>query len=203
MSTVRRSTVDVSQLPTEAFGYRSLIWWGTVAFMAMEGTTLLITAVTYLYLRRNFADLPPDRVAVPGLTAAVANVVLMLVSFVPVRMLDKAGANKEMGRIRVLLGVGLAFTVAFTVLRWFELMQLHVRWDQNAYGSSAWLILITHGTLLALEVFEVGVFAVMAWTGAWEEKHFSDCSDLALYWYYMVLSWLPLFFIVFILPRVM
>jgi cytochrome c oxidase subunit 1/cytochrome c oxidase subunit I+III len=89
------------------------------------------------------------------------------------------------------------------VLRWFALQQLHVRWDTNAYGSSAWLVLVVDGTLLAAEVGELLVFSLIAWTGRWEEKHFPDTADLAMYWYFMCLSWFPLYAMVFLLPRVM
>jgi heme/copper-type cytochrome/quinol oxidase subunit 3 len=203
VSTRTRSTLDVSGLPTETYGARSLPWWATVGFIAIEGTTLLICAVTYLYLRRNFPQLPPARVAVPGLGAALANVVLMLVSLFPNHLLSRAAVRQDLSAIRVLLTVGLLFNLAFVVLRWFELMQLHVRWDLNAYGSSAWLVLVTHGTLLLLNVLETAVMCAMAWTGRWEAKHFSDVVDAALYWYFMVLSWMPLFALVFLLPRSM
>jgi heme/copper-type cytochrome/quinol oxidase subunit 3 len=197
------ATLDVSALPENVFGNRSVVWWATTAFMAIEGTTLAVCAVTYLYLRRNFATLPPERLVPPALGVASAEVALMLVSFLAIHRLDRAGAEKRLPAIRVWLLVALAFNLAFVVLRWFELPALHVRWDQNAYGSSAWLILLVHGTLLAAEVGEIALFALMAWTGHWEEKHYSDTCDLAFYWYFMVLSWLPLYAIVYLLPRVM
>jgi cytochrome c oxidase subunit 3 len=203
MSPDRRAGIDVSGLPTDVYGHRSTIWWGTVAFMLIEGTTLAICAATYLYLRRNFSALPPERVAVPGLTLATAEAALMLVSFIPNHLLSGAAHRKDFGAVSRLLAVMLAFNLAFVVLRWFELGELHVRWDTNAYGSSAWLVLIVHGTLLAAEVGELFVFALIGWTGRWEEKHFPDASDLSLYWYFMVLSWLPLYAMVFLLPRVM
>jgi heme/copper-type cytochrome/quinol oxidase subunit 3 len=171
--------------------------------MLIEGTTLAMCAGTYLYLRRNFASLPPARVAVPGITLATIEVALMLVSFVPNHLLANAARRKEFGAVSLLLLVMLAFNLSFAALRWFELGELHVRWDVNAYGSSAWLVLLVHGTLLVAEVGELLVFALIAWTGRWEEKHFPDASDLALYWYFMVLSWLPLYAMVFLLPRVM
>jgi heme/copper-type cytochrome/quinol oxidase subunit 3 len=160
-------------------------------------------AATYLYLRRNFGALPPERVAVPGLTAANAEVGLMLLSFVPIVLLRKAAQRKELNAVRILLLVATVFGAAFAVLRWFELMALHVRWDANAYGSSAWLVLIVHGTLLVAEVGELLVFSLIGWTGRWEEKHFPDACDLGFYWFFMVLSWLPLYAMVFLLPRVM
>ena len=203
MSPQRQASIDVSGLPDVTFGYRNLVWWGTVAFMFIEGTTLAMCAATYLYLRRNFATLPPERIVPPDLTRATAEVLLMLVSFVPLAILGRAAERKDLRACRLWLLVAVAFNLAFVALRWFELGDLNVRWDLNAYGSSAWLVLLVHGTLLAAEVGELAVFSLIAWTGRWEEKHFPDATDLVLYWYFMCLAWIPLYAMVFLLPRAM
>ncbi|HVG44655.1 MAG TPA: hypothetical protein VM890_07990 [Longimicrobium sp.] len=203
MSPQRQASIDVSGLPDVTFGYRNLVWWGTVAFMVIEGTTLAMCAATYLYLRRNFSALPPERVPLPYLTAATVEVALMLVSFVPLAVLGRAAERKDLRACRLWMLVAVAFNLAFVALRWFELGDLNVRWDHNAYGSSAWLVLIVHGTLLLAEAGELIVFALIAWTGRWEEKHFPDAADLVMYWVFMCLSWVPLYAMVFLLPRVM
>jgi len=203
MSPQRHASIDVSGLPDITYGHRNVVWWGTVGFMLIEGTTLAMCAATYLYLRRNFAMLPPERIPVPGLGLATLEVALMLASFVPIALLSRAAKRKDLPACRLWMLAAIAFNLAFVALRWFELADLHVRWDLNAYGSSAWLVLIVHGTLLAAEVGELAVFSLIAWTGRWEEKHFPDASDLAMYWYFMCLSWLPLYAMVFLLPRVM
>jgi heme/copper-type cytochrome/quinol oxidase subunit 3 len=201
MTPEHRSSVDVSGLPTTTFGYRNVVWWSTVAFMAIEGTSLALCAVTYLYLVRSHPTLPPARTPPPALTRATLEVALMLVSFVPATLLTRAGTRKDLPALRVWIAVTLLFNLAFVLLRYLELGDLHVRWDSNAYGSAAWLVMLTHGSLLAVEVGELGIVGAMAWTGRWEDKHFSDACDVAFYWYFMVLSWLPLYAMVFLLPR--
>jgi len=203
VSARQQPSIDVSGLPDVTYGSRNLVWWGTVAFMAIEGMTLAMCAGTYLYLRRNFSMLPPERVAVPDLALATVEVALMLVSFLPLAILSRAAHRKDLPAVRIWLLVAVAFNLAFVALRWFELGDLNVRWDHNAYGSSAWLVLIVHGTLVLAEVGELLVFSLIAWTGRWEEKHFPDAADLVMYWYFMCLSWLPLYAMVFLLPRVM
>ena len=46
-----RPVANVADLPTTTFGHRSIAWWGTIGFIVIEGTTLFICAVSYLYLR--------------------------------------------------------------------------------------------------------------------------------------------------------
>ena len=50
--------LDVSTLPTTVFGHRSHMWWGTLGFMLIEGTTLLVCVASYFYLRLNFTTWP-------------------------------------------------------------------------------------------------------------------------------------------------
>ncbi|HET9578672.1 MAG TPA: hypothetical protein VFP44_12640, partial [Usitatibacter sp.] len=45
------SALDVAQLPSYAFGPRSLMWWGTMGIIAIEGTVFVMMVVTYFYLR--------------------------------------------------------------------------------------------------------------------------------------------------------
>jgi cytochrome c oxidase subunit III len=45
-----RSVHDISQLPTYGFGSISPIWWGTLGFVALEGTGFALAAGAYLYL---------------------------------------------------------------------------------------------------------------------------------------------------------
>jgi heme/copper-type cytochrome/quinol oxidase subunit 3 len=199
----RRAGIDVSGLPTHVYGHRSTIWWGTAGFMLIEGTTLAICAAAYLYLRRNFSALPPERIAAPDLTVATVNVALMLASLVPNHLLSLAGYRKDDRAIKLLTLLSIAICTVFVVLRWFEFQALHVRWDQNAYGSAAWATLFFHGTLLAVEVGETAVMSAIFWRGRQETKHYSDVTDLCFYWYFMVLVWVPLYAMVFLLPRVM
>jgi cytochrome c oxidase subunit 3 len=87
-------------------------------------------------------------------------------------------------------------------MRMIELTQsLHVRWDTNAYGSSQWLVLGAHGTLLLMQFVEMGGIALAFWFGNIEQKHFSDADDAAFYWYFMVAAWIPLYVMCFLFPR--
>ena len=54
-----RPTIDVSNLPTFVFGREAITWWGTVGFAAIEGMSLVVCAVAYLYLRKNVYHWPP------------------------------------------------------------------------------------------------------------------------------------------------
>ena len=78
-----------------------------------------------------------------------------------------------------------------------------MRWDANAYGSIAWVAAGFHGTILVLQVIETLVFTVFLFSEAFEEKHFSDASDSAFYWYFFVGSWMPIYATLYLSPRLL
>src|SRR5512140_728918 len=61
-----RALMDVSTLPTFTFGRSAITWWGTLGYMAIEGMTLVVCAVTYLYMRKNVWEWPPAPTPLPG-----------------------------------------------------------------------------------------------------------------------------------------
>ena len=116
---------------------------------------------------------------------------------------DDAWAHRfDLGKVRLGLIAATVFNAAFLGIRVVELLvSLNVRWDTNAYASAQWLLLCMHGTLLAVELVEVGGMMLVFWLAPVEEKHFSDVADMVFYWYFMVLAWLPLYLLCFWVPR--
>lgn len=201
-ATLTRSTVDVSGLPTVTFGPRSMLWWGTLGFMAIEGSTLFIGLACYFYLWRNEATWPPEHTLRPGLVWPTITLAVMLASLVPAALADRAARRLDLPALRRWF-VGLTlFGVAFLFLRWQDILALNCRWDTNAYGSVAWLVTGLHASLLYLNAFETAFITVLLFSRRFEEKHFSDASESCFYWYFMVGAWVPLYATVYLTPYV-
>jgi cytochrome c oxidase subunit 3 len=197
-----RSVMNVSALPDVVFGPRDIMWWGTMGFVVIEGFTLLLTAAVYLYLQQNFGAWPPLGTKVPDIGVPTVQVVLMVLSLPLVFWISKVAHRFELGAVRIGLTVAAVVCGVFCGLRLVEaLVSLHVKWDTNAYGSAQWLILGSHFTLLLIEFVEVAGMALIFWLAPVEEKHFSDAADMAFYWAFMVLSWVPLYVLCFLVPR--
>jgi cytochrome c oxidase subunit I+III len=199
MRAVRR-VLDVGELPDLVFGPRDLMWWGTLGFMVIEGTTLILAMLSYLYLSKNFDGWPPYGTPDPSLGVPIAQMIAMAVSVPVLVWLQRAAHRFDLGQVRWGLLVATLFNVAFVVLRWFELLALNVKWDTNAYGSAQWLLVLSHATLLLIELLEVGGMAALFWVGPVEKKHFTDAADLAFYWYFMVGIWVPIFVLSYLVP---
>ena len=193
--------LDVTETPTVVFGRRAGTWWGTVAFICIEATTLVICVVTYLYFRKNFHHWPPPPHRVPDLLRPTISAVFLALTCVPnywlhqkTRMLDKGGA-------RVGLLIMSLLVVVAVILRLYDFRDLNVHWDSNAYASAAWITVAFHSTLLFLEALETCVFTALFWFGSVEGKHFSDVDDNCLYWYFMSIVWLPMYALIYWMPR--
>ena len=194
-----RSEIDVSRLPTEVFGSRQPMFWGTLGFMVIEGWTIALAVASLFYLRQNFQAWPPLNTPRPSLLIPTINLVVMLASIAPTILAERAAKRCDKGAARLWLVVSATFGIAYCVLRWFEFGALNTRWDSNAYGSVIWTIVGLHATLLVLEAGEtIGMaFALFRENPV---RTMTDVADDAAYWYFVVLFWVPLYVIVYLLP---
>jgi heme/copper-type cytochrome/quinol oxidase subunit 3 len=200
--TPQESLGSVRELPTVTFGHRSLMWWGTLGFMTIEGWSLALIAAMYFYIRQNFLTWPPITVPLPSLTIPTISLVVMLVSVVPAWLADRAARRLDLGAVKLWLLISTLISLAIPILRWYELWALNVRWDSNAYGSAAWLLVGSHAALLVLDVADTVGLTLFYWFKRMPIKAMSDTSDNSFYWYFMVGIWVPVYLIVYVGPYV-
>jgi heme/copper-type cytochrome/quinol oxidase subunit 3 len=200
VSVAPRQDIDARMLPSYAFGNLSVMWWGTVGIMAIEGTVFALAIMMYLYVRTRVDAWPPS-VLPPELTWGTLNVLILLVSGIPNHYAKRAGEKEDVHGVRIWLGVALLFAIAFLVVRWLEFGALNVRWDDNAYGSAVWFLLGLHTTHLLTDAFDSAVLFALFWTGPLEGKRFVDVTENAMYWWFVVLAWLPIYGVIYWAPR--
>lgn len=198
----RLEVLDVSELPSYAYGHRSLMWWGTAGMMAIEATVFALAAFTYFYIRTN-VDVWPPSVPPPDLFWGTFNLIVMLASVLPAQWTKKAAEEEDLVKVRIGLIVCLAFGLLFVIGRAFEFGALNCGWDTNAYGSAVWMLLGLHTVHLLTDIYDTAVLAVLMRMGPLEGKRFVDVSENALYWYFVVISWVPIYAIIYIAPRVL
>lgn len=196
----QRLVQDVSGLPTSGFGSASPIWWGTLAFIALEGTGFALAAGAYLYLRQvnpqwPIAAPPPNHW--PGTILLI----LLLVSMVPNALVDRAAKEQRLQPVQFWLVVMTLLGIIAVAIRAWEFTQLNVRWDDNAYGSITWFVLGLHATHLLTDLGDTVVLAVLMFTRHVTKRRFSDVSDNAFYWYFVVASWVILYALLYWVPR--
>jgi cytochrome c oxidase subunit I+III len=200
---MRQAGLDVSDLPPLAFGPRTTIWWGVLGLLAIEGTMFAILLATYFYLRQNFSAWPPPGTPPPDLLAGSANMTLLLVSLWPMRIAHRAGLEERRRPAWIALAICVVIGVASIALRAFEFKATHCRWYTHAYGSVLWTTLGMHlGHLISSTLENVLLFLLML-RGPIERKHFVDANVNAIYWYFVVIAWLPIYAVLYFAPRVL
>jgi heme/copper-type cytochrome/quinol oxidase subunit 3 len=176
------------------------MWWGTLAFCALEGTGFALAAGAYLYLsflnpQWPLSAPPPDLLWSSLLTG------LLVLSLIPNWLTKRAGESEDKPRTQILLVIMSVIGVAAIGLRFLEFRTLHVRWDQNAYGSLLWSILGLHASHIITDVIETIVLTALMFTRHGHGKRFSDVGDNAFYWNFVVVSWIPIYILLYWTPR--
>lgn len=197
---VRDDALDVHALPTYGYSHHSLMWWGTLGIMAIEGTAFFLLVTIYFYLRVQHSTWPLAG-APPELLWGTLNSVVMLASALPNHWTKKAAGQEDLRKVRIGIGLCLAFAVVFLVLRVFEFRSLNVRWDDNAYGSAVWMLLGAHTVHLVTDVADTLVLWVLAFTKRFTRRRFVDVSENAMYWYFVVFAWIPIYAVIYLASR--
>lgn len=194
------AALDVSGLPSFDFGTRSLMWWGTAGLMAIEGTVFGIAVLMYFYLRSQVSPWPLSTPP-PALSWGLLNTALLLVSAWPNHRVRQAAKRLDRRGVQIELTVCLLFALVFLGVRALEFGALNVRWDTDAYGSVVWLLLGLHTVHLATDTWDTAVLCLLFYTGPLEGKRFVDADENAVYWNFVVLSWLPIWAVIYLGPR--
>jgi cytochrome c oxidase subunit III len=197
---VNRVALDVSHLPDYAFGHRSVVWWATMGIIAIEGAMFALVMMSYLYLKGRAAHWPPG-VEPPDLLWGSVNTVVLLASLIPNQLAKIAGERLDLAKVRLWMVVCIAFAIAFNIIRIWEFKTLNVWFDENAYGSVVWALLGFHTAHILTDLLDTAVLAVLMFTGPLEEKRFVDVSENAMYWYFVVGAWLPIYALIYLAPR--
>jgi heme/copper-type cytochrome/quinol oxidase subunit 3 len=195
-------TADLSSLPTHGFGHRALTWWGEVAFFLIEGTAFAMAIAAYFFLMNQEQAWPPPPFLPPNLLAGTLFTILLLLSEIPNTMAKHAAEHGELRKLRWLLIVAGAIGAVLLVVRGFEFDSLNVLWTDNAYGSVVWMLLLLHTTHIATDWLDTVVLAaLMHGPHGVEGRRFVDCSENAMYWRFVWLAWLPMYLLIYWLPR--
>ena len=171
-------TDDLSGLPTHAFSHRSLTWWGIIGFMVIEGAAFALTIAAYFCLMNQEQEWAPRPWEPPGLLAGTLFTLVML------------------------LPVMVAIGILLFVIRGFEFNSLNVLWYENAYGSIIWALLFLHTTHIVTDWGDtVVLWRLMETPHSEDPRRLVDTDENALYWRFVWLSWLPIYALIYWVPR--
>jgi cytochrome c oxidase subunit 3 len=198
MTSDERPTLDVSHLPTHAFGARDPLWWAVVLLVAIEGTMFVLLLISYFYLRENSPEWPTAGIGTHDLALGTASALCLFAAAPTVHMCNRAALREDIPGMRRWLLAMTVLIAASLVLRLFEMHGLPFRWDEHAYGSVFWTILGLHTFHLVTTTGENLLLLGVLFRGPVEAKFPVDVHVSGVYNYFVIASWLPLYAILYL-----
>jgi heme/copper-type cytochrome/quinol oxidase subunit 3 len=126
----------------------------------------------------------------------------MLLSEIPNTMIKKAAESYGIGMVRKLLPWMVGIGLLLFVIRGFEFNSLNVLWYDNAYGSIIWALLFLHTTHVATDWGDtVVLWRLMRTPHGEDPRRLVDTDENALYWRFVWLAWLPIYVLIYWVPR--
>ena len=193
--------LDVSKLPSVSIGHKNVSWLGNIFYMVIEGTMFVLVIASYFYLRSRSVDWPPPPQVPPALTFGIANAVVLALSLVPARWIQKRAALTDRTGVRSGLFILAIIALTSIAVRWFEFGSLHCRWTDNAYASTVWVLLGVHTGHLITEFIETSIIGLIACTPKMQGNRFADADTNSVYWYFVVATALLCDLIIYVTPR--
>ena len=202
MTMVHRFTDSVAELPTHKFGPSSLTWWGILGFMVIEGAAFGLACAAYFYLMGHEQGWPPQGRPPPDLVAGTFFTIIILLSEIPNALIKKAAHARDVLTIRRLMAVMILVGIVLLVIRGLEFNSLNCLWTDNAYASIVWALLLLHTTHILTDWFDtIVLWALMMTPLGYEGRRLVDTDENCLYWRYVWLLWLPIYLMIYWVPR--
>ena len=114
---------------------------------------------------------------------------------------DRAAIRLDLRKVRIGMVACSLFSLALCGVRWMEFTAFNVRWDESAYGSVLWMLMGLHTFNLVTDIGDTLVLTALMFKGPLEGKHFVDIAENSGYWNFVVLSWIPIYAVVYLAPR--
>lgn len=197
---MREHDIDISNLPTIAFGPRTPLWWAEMLTIIMLSAIMGTLIVTYLYLRIGFSTWPSTDSPPPTLLWPTICLVVLLIATAPIYSASKAAQRGERRRTTYGLALNFVLAIIFLVLRFSVFEELGFKWYSSVYGSLVWIIMGFHTILAITATVWTGILLVILLSHKEGEKQQIGIGVDAFYWSFIALSWIPFYFLLFVYP---
>ena len=194
--------IDVSHLEVGTIDSRSLLWWGNLGMMVIEGTMFAMMIAVYLYFKTANLDWPPATVPNPDLPLATINVMMLVLSAFVMMIADRGAYRESVAASRLGMGICILVGIAFLIIRVFTVSTLGYKWSSHAYGSVMWTSIGLHTFHMIAATAETSLLFVYSFLRPLTKKQFLDIRATAVYWYFVVLMWIPFYVMVYVMPYV-
>lgn len=195
--------IDVHQLPDLAERSRTPLWWAMIFLVLIEATVFGTLIAAYFYLRVGEPQWPPAGIKPPDLLLPTLNTGILLASSVSMVWADKSVGRGNMRALLLGLWVSIVLALVFLALKVVEYSTLDYQWDTYAYGSIVWTISGFHGAHVTALILKTIIVAVQSRFGNFRQGRVLVVQVNGIYWHFVVVAWIPLYIVLYLVPRVL
>lgn len=201
MSAADGSVGVENRLPTTLNGIQAPVYWGMLALVAIETVVFATLLSSYFYLRLLSDEWPPAGVPNPELLLPVINTVVLLTSSGVLLWATRGLPQNNQRRLKIGLGIAIALEGVFFTIKMVVSTGLPFSWSDHAYGSIFASIDRLHSLHVVIAIVMATVVEILAFRGAFDAEHRLGVQAVNIYWQFVALIWLPVFVVLFLVPR--
>ena len=165
---------------------------------------LALLVATYLYLRFWLPAWPPPGARMPALVWPTLNLLVLIVSAVPMHSADKAARRGDRRGVQVGLLFGIVLGLVFLAGRIAIWRSFTFDYASHAYGSIVYALLGAHTMHVVAATGEAAVLLYFASRpDLFHDEQRLGVVTSGLYWNFVVGTWIVLYAIVYLGPRVL
>jgi heme/copper-type cytochrome/quinol oxidase subunit 3 len=144
----------------------------------------------------------PLHAPLPDLLPGTALTALLIASLLPNILIARWARQQNLAKVRIGLIIMSLLGAAPLIVRIFEFPAMHISWDQNAYGSIVWVMLGLHTSHIITDLIDTVVLTCLMFSRHGDNpRRYGDVSDNAMYWNFVVATWLPMYICLYWVPR--
>jgi cytochrome c oxidase subunit III len=195
------ATIDLSRLDESPPDHRATLWWGIAGLVLVETVVFATLVATYFYLKIHHVEWPPAGTKEPELLLPTINLFVLLASSIPMHFADKGVTRDDQRALRFGLVGSIVLAIIFLVIKVVEYSDVSYRWDTHAYASIVWTITGFHSAHVVALILKTTIITTMAFRGRFHAEDRLPVTVNGVYWHFVVVIWLPLYFVLYISPR--
>ncbi len=199
---IAQRSIDVSHLPPYDISSQAPLWWGQLFLAVIEGTMFAILIAMYFYYRLSVDVWPPPGEQLPHLGLSTLALVPLLVSCLGSYWASEAAKKNDRHGMIFGLTWNLVFAGTALALRLIVWHSFNFSWSSSIHGSMVWTILGLHTLDYVADLIFTAVLILILISGRVGPKQRLGVHVDSIVWYFIVLSWIPLYIVIYWGPRI-
>lgn len=198
---MKRTILPSDDLPDRLSGGQAPTWWGMLLLVAIESTVFATLFASYIYLRLGASEWPPAAIGLPDVTLPLVNTGVLAASSVAVLWAVRSLKRGDQRQLKIWLGIGIVLEVIFLVIKIIMSRNFGEGWQTSSYSSIFWSISGLHTLHVIVAILMAGTAMVLALRGYYTPERRLGMQAVSIYWQFVAIVWVPLLFILYLLPR--